>query len=1277
MIVVAMTVVMIMMMMMMMMSQGKSQNTFVGSKKLSNESISKDELLRIFHNPPLDYGPIDCWWLEAEHLTKDRMTWQLEEMKAKGVAGTWLYQKYVQGQSLGPTPPYWTDEWWDFVRFSLEEQKRLGMTQWCNDWLGRYDKQYWYNQIAKERDKNPSLTGRRLVIHEKESSDSGVVLLDIPAEEEIIYASAYRKLGDVLDYASKIDLMNAVQNNKLAWEAKEAGWLVSVVTSQPNGLDYLNKAVVNRWFEIYLGVYEKKLPDFMGSFLKAYGPDEMSVLNGNILYSPSFSDRFKAGKGYDPLPYLVGLFHDIGQKTDKIRCDYYDVMVSIMEENFYKPTPQWLHDHGMMYNTIATWGREDMLGQTYNYGDFFRMMRCFDITGNEDSGVHGVGDRCFIDGKLSSSVAHIYQKERTAVCAYWGAGWGMTTEQNLAWTNENYAYGMNLYNQHGVLYTLLGGWYEFVPPEVHFVQPYWQYWKHFTDYVTRLSYIMSQGTHQADVALLYPLTTIHANWSGGHDFSDNAKESATTTFNLAKIIYKNGIDFDFIDDTSLCNGDVDDKKLDVSGIKFHAIVLPPMTTIITETLEKIKEFYDNGGTVIAFHRLPNASQENGRDDPYIRSLIKGIFGVTADDNVISQQENKNGGKAFFLPDNENSIPEIISNAIVTDVVASEKDIFHTHQKIGDINVYFLFNVKPEKRNITFTFRVCGEPEIWDSFTGETKPVHRFESQDDRTKVRLDMEAYEGVLLVFDPSKNTTEVLEDNLTTIAKVEHHNANIEIQGFDNTGGKKKALVRYNGKEYVAEAELDTPPTPITLDGDWGFSLEPTMDNKWGDFRYPPSEEYIGAEARRFRYMEETGIELGWHELSFDDSSWQEVTHSYGPYWWTIGPFEEGNEPKDLIDEAQKIEPDKQYELEGNSYQWQRYSFSQKYGCEEKGVQNKSGDGLKGVSEDFLVFDAVENIQNAVRYLFTYVYSPDEKDYVFDFGEKVNLQAWINGEQVMSVTQKTIRLKDGWNSVLLKLVQPKGEKIETYAVFHNASNETSSDPYFPLLRWFVEPQDLIYDITPQKEKRVGWYRFDAPPGLKSMKLNLNAHGVQAWIDGQPVKVDQGMITLESPLEGVSQVALRVEQKSGCYAGAVFSLPVSFECEEGNIPLGDWCDYGLKTYSGGVIYTKIVSLGKHHLSGKVLLDLGQVNTTAEVHVNGVLVGVRMGRPFLFDVTHLVSEGDNRIQVKVVNTLANHMSTYPTNYVYDGQTISGLLGPVTLQFLSKVTLTASPIKSTR
>ena len=1252
------------------MPQSKSPNV-IGKKEDFSEPLSISTLRRQFCHPPSEYGPIDCWWWEAGHLDKERMRWQLEEMKEKGVAGTWFYPRFVYDQPLRSDPPYWTEEWWEFTKFSVEEHHRLGMYAWFNDWTAN---QFFQNRLREEREENPFLTGCRLIIHEEEAKAPGLMEIDIPPEEEVLDAAAYKRLDGELDYASRIDLNNAIQEGKLAWEAKEIGWLVTVITSQPHDLDYLNRVVADRWVEIFLGVCEAKLLDFVGQAWKAYGTDEVYVLNGNMLYSPSLCKRFESEKGFAPSPYLIGLFHDIGKLTDKIRCEYYDVMVDMLEENLYQPFSQWLGERGMLFTEFCPNGKgEDMLVQTYHYGDFFRYMGNYSIPGNEEN----MRRTQTFQSKHASSVAHLYGRQRAGVCAYWGSGWGHTMEENIAWTNENYAYGINLYNRHGVLYSTLGGWYEWVPPAVHFRQPYWQYWRHFTDYVRRLSYLMSQGVHVADVALLYPLTTIHANWADRRHFNAMAQETARTTYDLAKLIYRSGLDLDFIDHPSLCRAEVSDGKLKVAGIEFRAVVLPPMTTIRTATLAKIKEFYDSGGVVVACGRLPNASAENGRDDPKVQSLLQAIFGVDRGDEVadLAQRENKSGGKAFFLPDDASPLPGIISKSIVQDVVASEQDIFHTHQKIGEVDVYFLVNMQPEKRKITFTFRVCGEPEIWNAFTGETKPVHRFEIQGGQTKVRLDMEPHEGILLMFVPPQNRPQILEDNLATITTTSTAKDGFEVQGFGDVGGKKRIRVRHQSEEYVLDTEIDAPSAPVILDGRWDFRLEPTMNNRWGDFRYPPSEELIGAEARRFRYMEEGGIageELGWHERGSDDAAWQEVTYSYGPYWWTIGPFEEGEEPEEMLQEAKKgeIDPGKQYEIAGESCQWERYSFSQKFGYE--GDVHSDWGGLCGVSENFLVFDAAPDDKNATRYLFSNIFSPSEEDYLLNFGGETEFQreAWINGEPVISfpseeaAAQKPVHLRKGRNSILLKLVQPKGERIETFAALQNPRVVPSFDPYVPLLRWYTEPQKLIFDITPRKEKRVGWYRFSAPPGLKSMRLNLNARKVTAWIDGQAAKVEDGRITLDLPMEGVSQVALRVEQEPGFYAGAAFPLPVAFECEEGKIPLGDWCDYGLETYSGGAVYTKVIKLAGGDLPGKVLLDLGRVATTAAVQVNGKPAGIRMGRPFCFDITPLVKEGENHIQVKVVNTLANHMSTYPTNYVYEGQTVSGLLGPVELRFLS-------------
>jgi hypothetical protein len=260
-------------------------------------------------------------------------------------------------------------------------------------------------------------------------------------------------------------------------------------------------------------------------------------------------------------------------------------------------------------------------------------------------------------------------------------------------------------------------------------------------------------------------------------------------------------------------------------------------------------------------------------------------------------------------------------------------------------------------------------------------------------------------------------------------------------------------------------------------------------------------------------------------------------------------------------------------------------------------------------------------------------------------------------------VPLKKGWNTVLLKVVTPSAGPSATYALLEQGK-PALHDPYVPLLRWFSKAGQFVYDATPEKQNRVGWYRFKAPPGLRQMKLDVKAAAVEAWVDGELAAVRNGEIKLKSAKKAVSQVALRVRHEPGYYAGAAFLEPVRFNCDEGEIPPGDWSQYGLSTYSGAAVYSRQVNLSAEQAKARVLLDLGRAATVAEVHVNGKAAGVRFARPFRFDITDLVRAGDNRIRIKVANTLANHMSTYPTKFVFEGQTVSGLLGPVKLEFRS-------------
>ncbi len=1301
------------------------------SKKVSN----RDEWLRLFKNPPREYADFVCWSWETGKLDKERITSQLEELADKGVGGTWFYPRMCRGEPYGTQPAYFTEEWWDFVRHSLAEHKRLGLSAGFSGWEGL---NLWQEKMLQEREERPELQGRRLVLHEATSNGSDPVVIQVPPEEQILSASAYRLVDGRLDGTSRQDVH--VAEGRVEWRGVEGEWQVTVVASQPHYLDYLNPAVADRWLEIFWEVYEARVGEFMGVSLQTYLQDEIFAVDGNILWSATLGERFAAEKGYDPTPHLAGLFHDIGDLTDKIRCDYYEIMSAMLEDNLYRRMSEWNRERGMDFGTIAPMGRADLLAQTRNHGDFSRLMRWFDITGNEDPGRAGPGDRRFIDSKLSSSILHLYQCKRAAVLGYYLTGWGMTMEENLAWTFENYAYGINLYNGH-LIYNTLGGWYEFVPTTCYIGQPFWQHWKYFAEGMTRLSAIMSEGTPHADVALLYPLTTIHANWFRGNEFSIEAHDAANETCALAIQLYRSGVDFDFMDEHVLEQAQVRNGKLVVAGLEYRAFVLPPMTTIRRDTLNKLADFYHSGGTLVALRRLPSASPEHGRNDPQVRDVLKKMFGIAGSDEYagstasltemsfdilrlptrqrpgvplpkdgfartilknlasldsVRRQTNRNGGEALFVPAHEMKttggsagprIPSLILEVIGADVACSGKDVFHSHRRVDDADLYFLFNVRQHKRNLRFTFRANGDPEIWDPFTGRVSPVHRFAHEHGKTTVRLTMGPNEGIVLVLSHEGCRPAVLADNLTEIADVAVTDEGVEVRGFSNTGGRKQVRVDREGREYVGQVSSESPPAAICLGGDWDFRLKPTMDNRWGDFRYPPAAEFIGPDVRSFRYMEEgdrPGTDLGWQAAETDTAHWPTYASSFGPYFHAIGPFQSGEQPSELLRNAiaGRIELDQSYPTKAGSCRWERYDFSRKFGHHRAGARLT---GRRGVSDHFIFFESPGDDQDASRYLFTYVRAAEAGNCRLRYGADTSevRQVWINGKEMLSATspanhddsETQVHLREGLNAVLAEVVHLQGNPVEAFIVLQDLQESAETVvPPIPRLKWFAEPSGITYDIMPERKNPVGWYRFEVPPGTRAMGLKLEAQDVQAWVDGRPVEIQNGRIELDSPTDALAHVALRITLKQGVYAAAAIPETVKLECEPTKTPLGDWCDYGLQSYSGGAVYAKDLELKPEHLKGQAILDLGQVNVTTELVVNGRSVGVRLARPYRFDISETIREGANRLEVTVYNTLANHYSKgeISSEFVFEGQTVSGLIGPVTLEFLSKAVVVCKP-----
>ncbi len=1177
----------------------------------ADAQVSGAALAEQFRNPPPGYGPVPFWWWTGEPLDKERLLWQIEQLHAKGVAGMNVsYNHDSNGETDAGEPLLFSDEWWDIWRTAVAECKRRGMSLGFEDYTLTWpDRGLLTREILRE---HPELRGHQLSSVVTRAGAGETPRLEIPEAANIVSLAAYPLKGRALDQSAAVDLSARWIGRKLDWRVPAGEFTVVAVLRTPDGIDAMHPDIGARVIEKYWTAFERETPGEMGKAANYFFQDELMFGKGMPYWSEVFAGEFRKRKGYNLLPWLPALWHDMGPKTPKVRLDYADVAVSLMEEHYFRPIFEWAQKRGMIYGHDQA-ARGDVVQGSRHYGDYFRAMRWYTAPGNDDP---GPSDRRPINRtKVSSSIAHLYERKRTWLEAYHSSGWGITPERLIAYLNQNYCLGTTLLNLHGLYYTTYGTWWEWAPPDFHFRQPFWKHMDAFSGYVSRLSYLLSQGSHRCDVAIVYPVAPVEAGMGG--------EEAEKAAFGLGEHLFRRAVDFDYIDHQSLERAEVRYRELRVSGEAYRVLVLAGMRAVRQSTLEKAVEFQRAGGAVLLYGAVPEANDTVGLDDPGLRAVVAELKSVAGDAAAASTW---------------------IEKTIQRDFVPSPEDIYVLHRVIGETDVYMVNNPRNQAVEVDAFFRTTGRAEVWDPWTGSVKAAEGSRVDSGGMRVPLSLAAGEAQLVVF---------------------HRN-----------------------EPSVDRARLQTRRVigVVDLDGAWDFSLEPTMDNRFGDFRLPPTPALLGPEARRFRYAEETSPDPGWQDPSFDDSGWEEITYSFGPRLWTLGPFAPGTDVSKLEGQLrlqEQIDPAVPVEAAGQRASWKPYRFSLRWGIERDPqlLDKMTGPhGLKKkVPDDFI--DLGVEAPGSLWYVFLAANDPAGVTAFLFAGSKAQYQIWLNGKDVVTqpasepvlvrgpwrlpdytLPERTapVRLQRGLNRILMKLVHPDvKQRLRAYAVLHRHVDAVPSHGL--ALRWFTSANTLVPDLTPWRPTPPTWFRFVSPPGLVSMSIQARGR-LRVWTNGREAAVDRETVRVTVPSPEPVVVALRIEPEQGCRAGCAIPEPIALECTTGRTALGDWCGQGLAAYSGAARYGRSFSLPQPSPGARVFIDLGKAMASAEVFVNGRSGGIRLAPPWRLDITDLVQQGENRVEIVVANTLANHYSVgTPTPYVFPGQTVSGLLGPVRIE----------------
>ncbi len=1195
-------------------------------KPVHSNQDSQNDVLPGFKNPPPGYGEVAFyWWVGGDPLTKERLEWQLDRLAHKGMSGLQINyaHSHTQGWPTYPTdPPLFSERWWDLVVWFEKEARKRGMAISLSDYTLGVGKNSAFDEAIR---KHPEITGNELASLTRDLKPGEMLSVKLNGDPLVVRAYP---LTDGRVRGEGVDLLGQVQQGTLTWQAPaESGWRVVAVWPERHvpSMDPMHPISGRSAVEAFFQPFEDHMPGEGGKGLNYFFSDELEFRVHGWLWNDTFRQAFRERKGYDIVPELPHLFTDVSPRSPKVRLDYNDVVVALSEENYFKPVYDWHQQRGMTYGC-------DHGGRGYDvmeFGDYFRTQRWNQGPGSDQPHL----SRDLIKAKVASSIAHLNRRPRVWLEGFYSSGWGTSSGQVADATLVNFLHGYNLLTLHGLYYTTRGGWWEWAPPCNHFRQPYWEHMGIFLKGVERLSYLTSQGHHVCDVAIMYPVAPMEAFGRQG------GQPSVDAAFGLGNHLYNKGWDFDFMDFQSLAQSAIQGGRLQVAGESYRVLVLPAMRAVRHSTLEQAAAFARAGGIVIALGALPEASDRLGLNDPEVERLLREIFGVNAQEasklTQLHRHDHSGGGVGLVVKATE-EIEAFLKEQLKPDVtfVGAVPPAFQ-HRRVGERDVYALYGAAP---GMEASFRAAGRVELWDHWTGGVTPLPVLEQKEGVTRLRLPGQSNDLQLVVFSAGK------------------------------------PMVDQKNKHE----------TMVAVEGPWVCEPKPTMDNRFGDYRWPASAGLIGVEAVSFRYMDEAPGLVNTMPPATDDSRWRPATWGYGDRLLRLGPISNVNDVAAMdarLASASCITNGQIEKIIGGEEMWQPYAFSWQMGVEgDFGEQGYHG--LKGaVSDEFIrlgklhregfltTSDRQPEPKGSIYYLWTTVMAPRAMEAVVVQGGGLRPSAlWING-QAVPTNHVHVPLVAGCNRLLLRYNQHGTGHFLLAAPGSPAAEAREESIPKPMrvglpvgMCWNSLTGIMPFDTRPDEQSPAGWYTFPTPPGMKVLKIKTDG-AVRCWVGGIEItgRTREGEVwfKLDKAMRHESRAFLRIAQSRGSYSGAAFKAPVAFECGQGELELGDWARVAsLSNYSGGMWYRKNIPFTREQAGARTWLDLGEVVSSVELRVNGKPVGVRVAPPWRFELTGKLRSGDNTIEALVYSTLGNHYQTIPTSY--PGQTRAGLLGPVQL-----------------
>ena len=370
----------------------------------------------------------------------------------------------------------------------------------------------------------------------------------------------------------------------------------------------LNRDAVARFIEVTYDAFEGAIDNFP-EIVEAFFNDEAQLLanhhkmpegltNPVIPYDYDIFDTFAAKYGYDVRPYLPLIYSGESEQAQRVRAQFYAHIGDLVAENYFGQIQEWCEAHSTQLSGHLLL-EEQMYYHVPVYGNY---IQCSQNMGYPGFDILDVRPASYLSsmstgGKYASSAAWLNGKEyvNIEVCPVASGEEFATNHLECALGTMTLAY-FDGGNQVTSYYTQAN-----TDPATAQV---------FNTYVGRLGSMVVGAQNLSQVAIYYSIDAVAASYETPitqnlYSAATEARQNDKLVQHLTENVREAGLDYVFLDDDSLQNGNVTANGLQVGNFTFTTILVPRATVMDIESMRALDALIEKGVNVIFVESMPS------------------------------------------------------------------------------------------------------------------------------------------------------------------------------------------------------------------------------------------------------------------------------------------------------------------------------------------------------------------------------------------------------------------------------------------------------------------------------------------------------------------------------------------------------------------------------------------------------------------------------------------------------------------------------------------------